>query len=200
MAQAKRENRGRQELILSKLKQASEDLSETKPFWSNILLQCSKNKFPKEGFNFYNGVLSYGKSSRKQEIALVGSSKEIAKMCIEFFQKHGSIYSPDDRERLKQESINYRERMLVNSENRVDDWSQIRTLPEKSVYIKCYVNDNYSDRPYHVQIRIYNQILIGLSCGKLKKTDIVFSMGKIREVHNFEEIGENVFKYTSDMT
>ena len=163
-----------QKIYFSEFEQASQ--YTTDPEWKEILLNCSKKKFP-TGFKYDNFRLKHTQSN--SVLVLPEDDLEtLAEASIKFFQELGKVYSRLDRAEMERV---YRENNQVTRAPIV--WSSISKSPAKRLSaIKEYVNTNYSKLSPEIRSELLTTINSLLALKQITKEQIIFEDNRIVQI------------------
>jgi Holliday junction resolvase RusA-like endonuclease len=88
-------------------------------FWKDVLISCSRNKFP-SGFMYKDGFLAH-KGKKAGKIYLSADPKEALVEIITFFQEKNQIYSNKDKEKEEEELL--QEQVIIKE---IKSWDQLK--------------------------------------------------------------------------
>ncbi|GIW70152.1 MAG: hypothetical protein KatS3mg101_0899 [Patescibacteria group bacterium] len=152
-------------------------------FWKKLFEEASKGRFYR-GFKFVDGVLHY-KSSRQSKLDLSTVAREELKtVLIEFMKTKAGLFSPNEEEKI------------TDSEpEEIVSWSQIKSYPEKMVYLSKYVSmlsETYCLSETE-KARLFDILRLGIALCKLKSKMIKMEDNEIKEIINLKYVNGKFF-------
>lgn len=156
-------------------------------YWRDILYNCARAKFPRN-FIYMNWTMRY--RPKDTYINLMLAPREFCISVICFIREQAKIYSPTDIEQLQR---NAESQILESMHNKPETWTTVASSQKrKALYVKDYVEKNFSESSQELRDHLFNLINIGFATGYLKKNHITFTDGAIVNIDGYIVEGETV--------
>lgn len=176
---------------LKKLEQCSEYTFD--PFWKDIFINCSKNKFPKS--IFYDKASSCIKAN-KEIISLTDSTPIgdlFLKLC-NLFKKLGVYSASDDIEREQ----DITDRKLDYQPNFDGRWQEIGSSQLKSLFLMEYIH-SFEDCSRDEKVKLYAYLNLLFKFKVLMSDDIIYEDRRISKINKLEYSPE-LKQFTNKLT
>jgi len=152
----------------------------TDPYWKEIFISCSKNKFPR-GFQYVNHILQH--KNKNLYTILDPELHLFIQGAISFFQQNERILSEQDIKK-------------INTEQGVcqdDTWQHVvRSKNRRAICIRKYVNTYFNDYPKHVKDNLFTMINICYDLKIINSSDIQYHDRNITNIDGISIDGVNI--------
>ena len=174
------------------------------PYWIDMFMQCSKNKFPKgcsyDSKNHIIYVKDAAKNARnhRNPVKLPEKPSDIFQIMMHIFKTNLRLRSSHDLQISKQDLQKIKDSYEVD----LSEWKKIKPRSMKDVIIMRYVIRLEKEHGLTTQQanELYTTIKVGMQFNKITNTDIDYSNGSINSINGLDfDKGTKIYSINNEI-